>query len=59
VDLDSLRGHNLLQSWAEALKDDTGVESLAKTIKKGETRDPAALMSATVLKPMAQAKDAS
>jgi hypothetical protein len=52
VDLNSLR-HNL--QWAEALKDDTRVESLAKAIKKGETRDPD-LMYTKALKLMAQAK---
>eukprot|EP00980_Cylindrotheca_fusiformis_P020456 scaffold7504_cov97-Cylindrotheca_fusiformis.AAC.9 len=37
LDLDSLR-QNL--QWAEALKDKTRTESLAKAIKEGESRDP-------------------
>lgn len=37
LDLESLR-QNL--QWAEALKDDTRIESLSKAIKDGESRDP-------------------
>ena len=37
LDLESLR-QNI--QWAEALKDETRIESLAKAIKEGESRDP-------------------
>jgi hypothetical protein len=51
-DLDSLR-QNL--QWAEALKDETRIESLQKAITNGENRDPG-WMYTKALKLMAQAK---
>ena len=51
-DLESLR-HNL--QWAEALRDETRIESLRKAIKNGENRDPD-LMYVKALKMVKQAK---
>lgn len=52
VDLESLR-HNL--QWAEALKDETRIESLERAIKNGEKRDPD-LMYTKAQKMISQAK---